>query len=168
MIDYDNYDYQYQIEDDNDDQEIEEIEELEEIISFDIDETTINKNENFYIRNKDLLKELIESKEKGELTKNAVKMFILLSERIVSRMSYVNQYLKEEAISGAKLDLLLYWKGFNPKKSTNAFSYLSQIAKNGLAKSFNKCYKLGKKFKGTILRIDGSSHNSDSEGIYSI
>jgi hypothetical protein len=121
-----------------------------------------------YLNNKDLLEEIRKSKEQGKLTDNAVKMFMLLSERIISRLPYANDYLREEALSGARLDLLMYWDRFDEAKSTNAFSYYSQVAKCGSARSFNTCYKYGKKFKGSLVSMDGSSSNSDSEGVYSI
>jgi hypothetical protein len=59
------------------------------------------------------------------------------------------------------LDLLKYWRGFNPKYK-NAFAYFTEIAKKGYAKGWNKLYP--KKYDGTVS-IDGSM---DSEGIYSI
>lgn len=84
---------------------------------------------NYYLNNADLLKELAASKEEGKLTNKAVEMFILLAERVISRLPYADDYLREEAESGAKMDLLLYWNRFDPNKSNNAFAYLTQICK---------------------------------------
>jgi len=123
-----------------------------------------------YLSNSELLKEIVYCKGTGKLTNKAVEMFILLAERVVSRLPYADDYLREEAESGAKMDLLLYWNRFDPTKSTNAFAYLTQICKMGAAKSFNKSYKFGKKFKGKLISMSSgwSSDDSDTDGIYSI
>lgn len=121
-----------------------------------------------YLNNKDLLEEIRMSKELGKLTDKAVRMLVLLAERVVSRLPYAEDYLREEAVSGAKMDLILYWNRFDETKSDNIFAYMTQIAKHGAAKSFNRCYKYGKKFKGTLISMDGSRTNSDSDGLYSL
>lgn len=121
-----------------------------------------------YLNNKDLLFEIIESKKVGELTNKAVKMLILLAERVVSRLPYSDSFLREEAESGAKLDLLLYWDRFDESKSNNAFAYFTQIAKNGAAKNFNINYQMGKKFKGRVISLDGSKSSTENDGIYTI
>lgn len=121
-----------------------------------------------YLNNRDLLNEILLSKEVGELTNKAIQMFMLLSERVISRLPYADDYLREEALAGARMDLILYWNRFDETKSDNAFSYLTQICKMGAAKSFNKSYKYGKKFKGTIISMNGSARNDDSNGFYSI
>ena len=36
----------------------------------------------------------------------------------------------------------MYWKNFNPEKSTNAFAYFTQIVKNGFTESFNKLHPI--------------------------
>jgi hypothetical protein len=121
-----------------------------------------------YLNNRDLLEEIRLSKEQGELTDKAVKMLVLLAERVVSRLPYADDYLREEAIAGAKMDLILYWDRFDETKSSNIFAYMTQIAKHGCAKMFNKCYKYGKKFKGTLISMDGNRQNDSDRGIYSI
>jgi hypothetical protein len=128
-----------------------------------------SKKSKYYLTNKELLDEIIKSKEKDELTEKAFNMLMLLAERVVSRLPYVNDFLREEALAGAKLDILLYWKGFDINKGGNAFSYYTSIVKNGAAKSFNTAYKFGKKFKGMVISMDGSHHTTDSEdGLYSL
>ena len=69
-----------------------------------------------------------------------------------------------DCISFALLDLFKYWDRFNPAKTTNAFSFFTQVAKNGYAKGWNKLHP--GKYKGTIS-LSGSN-DSDSEGVYSI
>ena len=115
-----------------------------------------------YLRNKDLLAEIIKSKEQDKLTPEAVQMLIMLSERAIRKLKYRNPEDRNDCLSFAQLDLFKYWDRFNPEKSTNAFAYFTQIAKKGYAKGWNKLYP--KKYSGTI-RISGSS---DDCGIYSI
>ena len=73
-----------------------------------------------------------------------------------------------ENLSFAVLDLLKYWRGFNPKYK-NAFAYFTEISKRGFAKGWNKLYP--KKYHGT-MSIDGFARHGKSgdtdSGIYSI
>lgn len=118
-----------------------------------------------YLNNKDLHNAMSESKELGKLTKTAENMLILLAERAINRMSYVNPDDRQDCLQFALLDLLKYWKNFNPEYP-NAFAYFTEIAKRGYAKGWNKIHP--QKYKGTIS-IDSSSGNSEnSTGIYSI
>lgn len=115
-----------------------------------------------YLRNKDLLAEIILSKEQGKLTKEGVRMLVLLSERAIRRLQYRNPDDRDDCLAFAQLDLFKYWDRFKPEKSTNAFAYFTQIAKKGYAKGWNKLYP--KKYSNTI-RLSGSS---DDGGIYSL
>lgn len=115
-----------------------------------------------YLRNKDLLAAIIESKKQGELTEEAQEMLILLAKRASTKMRYSNPEDRKDCISSAYLDLLRYWKNFDPEKSTNAFAYYTEIAKRGFAKGWNSLHP--KKYSGTIS-IDGGM---GSDGIYTI
>lgn len=117
-----------------------------------------------YLNNKDLHDAMSESKELDKLTPIAEKMLILLAERAINRMSYVNPDDRDDCLQFAILDLLKYWRGFNPVYP-NAFAYFTEIAKRGYAKGWNKIHPL--KYKGTISmsRTSGEDENS---GIYSI
>jgi hypothetical protein len=114
-----------------------------------------------YLNNKDLYNEIVKSKEQDKLTPDAEKMLILLAERAINKLPYINEDDKYDCLSFGILDLLKYWRGFNPKY-TNAFAYFTEMAKKGYAKGWNKLHP--KKYKGTVS-IEGSA---DSEGIYSI
>lgn len=119
-----------------------------------------------YLNNKDLHAAMSESKEKGELTPTAQKMLMLLAERAIRKMRYVNEDDRNDCLQFAMLDLLKYWKNFNPIYP-NAFAYFTEIAKRGYAKGWNKIHP--NKYKGTIS-IDGFGNSSgdDQGGIYSI
>ena len=119
------------------------------------------KKKKDYLNNKDFYDEIVKSKEQDKLTPTAEKMLMLLAERAITKMKYVNLDDKKDCLAFAILDLLKYWRGFNPKYK-NAFAYFTEIAKKGYAKGWNKLYP--KKYDGTIS-INGGM---DSEGIYSI
>jgi hypothetical protein len=119
------------------------------------------KRKKEYLNNKDLYDEIVKSKDQDKLTPTAEKMLMLLAERAITKMKYVSLDDKKDCLAFAMLDLLKYWRGFNPKYK-NAFAYFTEIAKKGYAKGWNKLYP--KKYDGTVS-IDGSM---DSEGIYSI
>jgi hypothetical protein len=134
---------------------------LEEPIIKDIKTLKKPRKNKEYLNNKDLYDEIVKSKEQGELTTNAQKMLVLLAERAISKLKYVNEDDKNDCLAFGILDLLKYWKSFNPKY-TNAFAYFTEIAKRGYAKGWNKLYP--KKYSGTVSLEGGV----DSEGIYSI
>jgi hypothetical protein len=114
-----------------------------------------------YLNNKDLYDEIVISKELDTLTPKAERMLVLLAERAITKMKYVSTDDKKDCLSFAVLDLLKYWRSFNPKYK-NAFAYFTEIAKKGYAKGWNKLYP--KKYAGTIS-INGGI---DSDGIYSL
>jgi hypothetical protein len=117
-----------------------------------------------YVKPKEFYEEICFSQKQNKLTKKAEDMLMLIAYRANTRLSYDNPMDREDCISFALLDLFKYWRSFKPEKTTNAFSYFTQIAKNGYAKGWNKIHP--GKYKGTIsLTAKGSS---DSEGIYSI
>lgn len=118
-----------------------------------------------YLNNKDFHAAMSESKELDELTPTAEKMLMLLAEKAINRMRYVNSDDRNDCLQFAMLDLLKYWRNFNPKYP-NAFAYFTEIAKRGYAKGWNKIHP--KKYGGTIS-IDGVGGSSDDQsGIYTI
>ncbi len=117
-----------------------------------------------YLNNKDLHDAMSQSKDLDKLTPTAEKMLILLAERAINRMSYVNKDDRDDCLQFAMLDLLKYWRGFNPVYP-NAFAYFTEIAKRGYAKGWNKIHP--QKYKGTIS-MSRTSGDDDSGGIYSI
>lgn len=117
-----------------------------------------------YLNNKDLHDAMSQSKDLDKLTPTAEKMLILLAERAINRMSYVNKDDRDDCLQFAMLDLLKYWRGFNPVYP-NAFAYFTEIAKRGYAKGWNKIHP--QKYKGTIS-MSRTSGDEDGGGIYSI
>jgi len=93
-----------------------------------------------HVKNKDLREELILSKEKDELTRKALEMFMLMAEKFSTKFKYIYSEDREDCISFAIMDCYQYWRGYNPDKSANAFAYITQIIKNGFAKGWRKLY----------------------------
>lgn len=95
-----------------------------------------------YLKNKDFLRELMISKERGELTANAVVMIMKISNKACGRLTYKHEEDRQDSIATGIQKCLMYWKNFNPEKSKNAFAYFTQICKNGFTESFNKLHPI--------------------------
>lgn len=118
-----------------------------------------------YLNNKDLYNEIVLSKEQGKLTPTAEKMLMLLAERAIRKMSYVYDEDREDCLQFALLDLLKYWKNFNPEYP-NAFAYFTEIAKRGYAKGWNKLHPA--KYKDTMSIDRAGAQNGEDGGLFSI
>ena len=93
-----------------------------------------------YVKNKELKRALLESKEKGQLTDETVKMFTLIVNGLSKTKSYRDIEDKEDCIAFGLEDLIKYWDRFDPAKSDNPFAFISQIAKNGMQKGWKKIH----------------------------
>ena len=87
-----------------------------------------------YIDQKKLFEEILKSKEKNELTPEALNMLILIANELSKVLKFKYEEDRKDCIAFAIEDLIRYWRNFNPERSNNAFAYYTQIAKNGLAK----------------------------------
>jgi len=93
-----------------------------------------------HVKNSDLRNEIIKCKETDELSKEAVEMFMLMAKKFSTKLNYIYPEDREDCISFAVMDCFMYWRGYNPEKSQNAFAYFTQIIKNGFAKGWRKLY----------------------------
>ena len=92
-----------------------------------------------YIDKKDLYNQIMISKNKDELTSEAVDMFIKMTKECSRILKYKNKEDKEDCMSEAMCDLLRYWRNFDPNiPNSNIFAYYTQIIKNGLSKGYKK------------------------------
>ena len=120
----------------------------------------INKKGNEYVSNPALLKEIIKSKEQDELTNNAIQMFLLMIENIQRRMYYKDPEEKTDCASSAMLDVIMYWRNFNPEKSTNPFAFYTSVITNGIAKGWDKLHPETKKCPGArFTSLDNNIHS---------
>jgi len=91
-----------------------------------------------YVDQKKLFEEILKSKEKNELTPEALKMLVLIANELSKVLKFKYEEDRQDCIAFAIEDLVRYWRNFNPERSNNAFAYYTQIAKNGLAKGWKK------------------------------
>lgn len=112
-----------------------------------------------YVPNAILLAELIKCKENDELSEDAALMFTAIATKLSMRLKYTNPSDREDCISSAVLDCVLYWRNFDVEKTDNAFAYITSICSNGFAKGWRK---LGKK------DLPDSNRLPLSDSVYSI
>jgi len=101
------------------------------------------KGDVHYINNKEFTQDIIECKKTGELSKYSINCFISLANRAVDRLYFRDYRDREDCIQSAIIDCLKYWKSFDETRSVmpNAFSYFTQVCKNGYAKEWKKIHK---------------------------
>lgn len=120
-------------------------------IDKDIEGIKTKKDGKEYVSNPILLQQIIISKEKDELTHDALQMLMLMVENISNKKIYPSIEVKQDCQQQAILDVLLYWKGFDSNKSDNPFAYFTSVITNGIAKGWNKLYPQNKKAPGAIF-----------------
>jgi len=89
---------------------------------------TTRKKKN-YINNKDLLAEVIKSKEQGKMTDKFAHMMMLLVKRYSAQGCYAGYTYIDDMESYALLTVCKVWNSFNPEKSSNPFAYFTQTIK---------------------------------------
>jgi len=67
-----------------------------------------------YLNNADLLEEMYKSNDKGELTRKALDMLMLLAERTQRKLPYPCEDDKQQCLSEAYVDIWQRWTKFNP------------------------------------------------------
>ena len=120
-----------------------------------------------YLKNKDLLKEILISKEKDELTPRAQEMFQLLALRTIRKMHYYNPIDKDDCMQTGLLDMFANWRNFDVTKSNNAFAYFTEIFKRGIARGYGELYKKKGDPDGIYQHVSIESSN-EGDGIYNI
>lgn len=116
-----------------------------------------------YITNKDLYIELLISKEKGRLTSEAQRMFILLGKNIIRKFRYKDDDDRQDCLQSGLLDLFANWYSFDENKSVNAFAWSTEVFKRAAAKGWNQLHKKKGDDLGLIKTISLDGFNSDGE-----
>ncbi len=98
-----------------------------------------------YLNNKDMLVQLALSREKGRMTDELAKMFMMLSERYAKKGCYIGYSYNDDMRSHALMSLVTAWPKFNPEKSSNPFAFFTECIKN----SFNQILNSEKKQRVT-------------------
>lgn len=112
------------------------------------------------INNADFEREIMLSKQQDKLTNNAAQYMIQIANHAIRKLHYSNPLDREDCIQFGLLDLMLYWRSYDPAISNNAFSYFTQMAFNGYGKGYKKIHRY------TVETVSLSS--ADDGEIYSI
>jgi len=91
-----------------------------------------------YINNPDFLKALIEHKRLRDLAEETGtkepripnyigECFIKIADRLARKPNFASYTFKDEMISDAIENCMMYYRNFNPEKSKNPFAYFTQI-----------------------------------------
>ena len=116
-----------------------------------------NKQGKQYVSNPYLLQEIMKSKAQDELTPEAIQMFQLMIENISAKKHYNDPEDRKDCWQSAYLDILLYWRGFDPEKSKNPFAYFTSLIVNGMNKGWHKIS--GKIKTSDMISIDNNIHS---------
>ncbi len=108
-----------------------------------------------YVNNRELLEAIIISKENSQLTPEALEMLGKMVKEISKVFKYKMEEDREDCMAFAMEDVIRYWDRFNPEKSTNAFSFFTQLVKNGFAKGWRKLYPIKSSLKVPISKEYG-------------
>lgn len=118
-----------------------------------------------YINNKELHCELIVSKAQGRLTERSKKAIILICKKMGSKFYYKNPEDRKDCEQEAMLNTFKRWYNYDENKTTNAFAYLSEVAKRSYAKAFNDLNKNGGSYDKHISIERGGKDGGSLYGI---
>lgn len=90
-----------------------------------------------YCKNKDLLAEVIKSKQEGR-TKQLDSYFILMTKHIATKFQFNCEDDRKDSIQDALIALITRWHNFDETRYTNAFAYYTEIIKRSYVMSYKK------------------------------
>lgn len=92
-----------------------------------------------YLNNKDLLAEVLLSKENDppKMTNKLAHMLQMLCKRYGSRGQFAGYTYNEDMQAYAMMMLVRTWNSFNPEKSNNPFAFFTQCVKNSFIQYLN-------------------------------
>ena len=126
------------------------------------------KNTTHYIDNKEFFAAMCEWKDaiseaenQGEknppVTNYIGECFMKIAQRLAQKPNFANYHYKEEMISDAIENCIMYAHNFDPKKSVNPFSYFTQIIYYAFLRRIEKEKKQNYiKFKLIEMHDDGT------------
>lgn len=93
---------------------------------------------NPYLNNKDLLEQVVLSKEQGEITPKLATMFMRLVKRYGTKPNFSGYTFREDMESDALIMLCNNWHKFDETRFSNAFAYYTQVVHNAFIQTLNK------------------------------
>jgi len=92
----------------------------------------------YYIDRKELLAEVVKSKELGKMSDRLAMMLDLLTTKYAKSPQYIGYSYNDDMQGYAKLNLVNVWDRFNPDKSDNPFAFYTQCIKHSFMQYLNK------------------------------
>lgn len=77
------------------------------------------------------------AKGKDKVTKELADIFIIMVNKMLKKFTYITEELKQDVAQHALLTCCRTYKNFNEERYDNAFPYISEIIKRGLAQGYN-------------------------------
>lgn len=121
-----------------------------------------------YLEDYKLYYEIVLSKGKGKLTKNAEKMLILIGNNIIRKKEkrYRRTEDRDDCLNQGLLMMFQNWQNFNEKRYKNALPYFSEIFKRAMAGGLKEIYNIKPNWeKITMISLDSSN---DGQGLHNI
>lgn len=103
-----------------------------------VKDVVVSGGRSVYLSNKELLAEVIASKERGQMSDMLAKMLMLLCARYARKGNYVNYSYNTDMQAYAMMLLVKTWSNFNPEKSDNPFAFYTQCIKNSFSQFLNQ------------------------------
>lgn len=92
-----------------------------------------------YINNNELAYEVILSQGKGIVSNKLVALWTTLTLKIIEyKYNQYHQELKEMALSDSLFDLCRYYNKYNRNRSSNVFSWATEVINSACKKSYNQ------------------------------
>lgn len=100
--------------------------------------SVINETGTYYVRNKDLIPEIIKFNECGVISEELGRMLLLIAKNLSNKGNFINYTWKDDMIQEAVLTCCKYLKNFDLKKSNNPFAYITTICSHSFVNYINK------------------------------
>ena len=100
----------------------------------------MDKKQRYYIRNKDLLPEIVKYKDSGEIGEKLAIMIQQIAINYSNRGNFAGYTWREDMVSEAILICFKYMHNFDPKKqkNPNPFSYFTTVIHNAFINYIKK------------------------------
>lgn len=96
------------------------------------------KKRTHFLRNKDLVAEVIVCKNTGKMSNELARMLMLMTEKLSKKSNFANYTYIEDMRSFATMCLVNTWSEFDPARSNNAFAFYTQCIINSFVQYLNQ------------------------------
>ena len=99
---------------------------------------------NNYVTNKEILEQIQDWKESGEMPEGLGQSFLIIATNLSNKSNFIGYTWKDDMIAEAVFTCVKYFSNFDPEKSKNPFAYITRICYNSFVNSIKKQNKHGK------------------------